>query len=113
MADHKDPCDLHNKPAAIEAQQAFDAAWADLEAYRKEVDADRRATATTADGGGRPQLRPWSEEESGKFAKRLAAARKASEDRAAAMASAGLTSTYEIETELRKHAREDAATAVE
>jgi hypothetical protein len=110
MADHKDPCDLHSKPQVLEAQRAFDSAWADVEGYRKKVDSDRRATAAIPDGGGRPQLRPWSEEENQGFAERFATAKAAGEARAAAMVEAGLASTYEAEAEMRRHAREDAHT---
>jgi hypothetical protein len=103
MADHKDPCDLHSRPGLLDAQRALDAAWDDLEIYRKKVDADRRASATTTDGG----VRPWSEEENREFAQRLDMVKAASEARAKAMAAADLKSTYQVETELRAHARED------
>lgn len=108
MADHQDQCDLHSNPELLDAQRACDAAWAKLQAYRLEVDV-ARGVRTTADGVARPAQRPWSEDENEKFAKRLAAVRQAAEARTAAMADAGLTSTYEVEKELRLHAREDLA----
>jgi hypothetical protein len=111
MADpHNDPLDLHSKPEVLDAQRAADDAWARLEQYRKEVDEARRADAQPAEESwGRPVLRPWTEDENAEFAKRRAAAVAASENRARIMREVGLVSTFEVESEVRKHARENSA----
>lgn len=85
-------------------------AWEKLQAYRLEVDV-ARGVRTTDDGVARPAHRPWSDDENKTYAKLIAAARQAVQARAAAMADAGLTSTYQVENELRLHAREDPAPA--
>lgn len=107
--DHKDPLDLHSKPAVLEAQRASDAAWSAVEDYRRQVDAQRRAGAEPAQRGDRQVLRAWTAEEDREFAVLLAAAAAAGGERARALAEAGLTSTYEVESEVRRHAREAAA----
>lgn len=110
--DHKDPFDLHNKPAVLEAQRAADAAWEAVSTYRKQVDTARRADAAgPEESGGVPPLRPWTEQEDQEFAALHAAAAAAGEARARALAGAGLTSTYEVEVEVRRHAREATDTA--
>jgi hypothetical protein len=90
----------------VQAQRAMDAAWAELEAYRKAVDADRRKTAQPATEGHRsPALRPWTEAEDARYAELHAAAVAAAEHRAAVMREHGVTSTWDTERAVRAAAR--------
>lgn len=91
----------------IAAQRASLQAWATLEAYRKQVDADRRTTGTPATERHRsPELRPWTAEEDARFAELHRAAVKASEDRRQAMQDAGIPSTWDTERDIRAAVRE-------
>lgn len=77
-----------------------------MEAYRKSVDADRRTTAQPPTERYRsPELRPWAEEESARFAELHAAAVAASEARATAMADAGIASNWDTERDIRAAVR--------
>ncbi|MBM9506800.1 hypothetical protein [Actinacidiphila acididurans] len=110
---HKDPLDLHSKPEVLDAQRAADAAWARVEAYRMEVDAARKASAQPpAERGERPVLRPWTQEENDEFARLHAAAVAAGQERRRIVDAAGLTSSFELEHEMRTHSREDPEGAV-
>ncbi|MFI0900491.1 hypothetical protein [Streptomyces sp. NPDC020983] len=93
----------------VAAQAAADKAWADLEAYRKGVDADRRKTAVPPTERHRsPELRPWTDEESARFAELHAAVVQAANARRDAMQDAGIPSTWDTERDIRAAARGDA-----
>jgi hypothetical protein len=105
---HKDPFELHGKPEVLDAQRAVDAAWARVEAYRMEVDTARKAGAQPpAERGERPGLRPWTPDEDAEFARLHSAAVAAGQERRRIINAAGLASGFELEYEMRKHARED------
>lgn len=90
----------------VAAQAAADKAWADLEAYRKAVDADRRTTAQPATERHRsPVMRPWTKEEQAEHARLHAAAVQAAADRRAVMAEAGVASTWDTERAIRAAVR--------
>jgi hypothetical protein len=100
--DCKDPLDLHSKPKVLDAQRALDTAWEHVEAYRKDIDADRRATAQSPkERGERPVLRDWMQDEDAELARRRDAAVAAGQDRQAVMAEAGLVSCFQVEFEMR------------
>jgi|SRR5690242_2185444 len=100
MSEIEYPSDL------IAAQRAADRAWAAVEAYRREVDADRRTTAQPpGERHGLPVLRPWTAKEDARFAELHAAAVRASEQRAEAMQAAGVASTWDTERAIRAAAR--------
>lgn len=95
----------------VAAQTTFDRAWADLEAYRKQVDADRRTTAQPATERHRsPVMRPWTAEENAEYARLHAAVVQAAADRRAAMAAEGVTSSWDSERDIRAAARAGAET---
>lgn len=90
----------------VQAQRAVDAAWAAVEAYRREVDADRRATAQPpGERHGLPVLRPWTDDENARYAVLHAAAVRAAEARAEAMQAEGVASTWDTERAIRAAAR--------
>jgi hypothetical protein len=94
----------------IAAQKAADAAWAAVEAHRKQVDADRRATATPpGERHERPVMRPWAPEEDARHEELMAAVREAQEAVAAGIAAAGLSPTYDVVQGLKRAAKGGAA----
>ncbi|MFI0718432.1 hypothetical protein [Streptomyces sp. NPDC021224] len=94
----------------IAAQCASTQAWADLEAYRKRVDADRRKTAVPPTERHRsPELRPWTAEESAEFERLHIAAVEAATIRRQAMQDAGIPSTWDMERDMRAAARDTGA----
>lgn len=96
--------------SVIAAQRASEEAWAALEAYRKKVDADRRATGTPPTERHRsPELRPWSDEENAEFERLHIAAVEAATIRRQAMQDAGVASTWDTERDMRAAVRETAA----
>lgn len=90
----------------VAAQTAFDEAWAALEAYRKQVDADRWKTKEPATERHRsPVMRPWTAEEDAEYARLHRAVVEASGARRKAMQAEGVTSTWDSEREIRAAAR--------
>ncbi|NUP46142.1 MAG: hypothetical protein HOW97_02330 [Catenulispora sp.] len=90
----------------VQAQRVVDAAWAELAAFRKAVDADRRKTAQPpGERHGLPVLRPWTDAEDARYAELHAAVVAASEARADAMRAAGIESTWDTERAIRAAAR--------
>lgn len=90
----------------VAAQRTFDAAWADLEAFRKQVDADRQATAQPATERHRsPVLRPWTAEEDAEYARLHQAVVEAAGARREGMQREGVASTWDAEREIRAAAR--------
>jgi hypothetical protein len=95
--------------SVVAAQRAFDQAWAALEAYRKGVDTDRRATAEPpAERHGLPTLRPWTDDENREYDRLHTTALRASEARAEAMQAKGIASTWDTERAMRAAVRESA-----
>jgi hypothetical protein len=93
----------------VGAQQAMDAAWAELETYRKQVDEDRRLTAQPpGERHGTPVLRLWTPAETAEYDRLHAAVRAAAEHRAEAMRAAGIASSYDTEAGIRAAARAQA-----
>lgn len=83
------------------AQRAADDAWAEIQAYREGVDAQRRADPRVEHPRFGPMLRPWTADEDTKYARLHAAVLAAAEARTAAMVAAGIVSTYEAEVGIR------------
>lgn len=90
----------------VAAQRAVNEAWQAVEDYRKQVDADRRATAQpAAERHGLPTLRPWTADEETEFERLRQVVIRAAEKRADAMQAAGIASTFESEEAVRAAAR--------
>lgn len=97
----------------VDLQRRAHAAWHAVAAYRKEVDAVRRAQAA---GGGlkddptrrweSPQLRPWTEEEDAQFAGLRSAVVEAALALRKGIADAGLNGGYDVAQGLHQAARE-------
>jgi hypothetical protein len=93
----------------VAAQRASTQAWAALETYHKQVDADRRAAAVPATERHRsPELRPWTPEENSEYERLHMAAVEAATVRRQTMQDAGVTSTWETERQMRAAARGEA-----
>lgn len=90
------------------AQRASDEAWAAVQAYRMQVDEQRRADPRVETGRG-PMLRLWAPEEDAEYDRLHRAVMAAAEARRDAMVAAGIVSTYDVEVGIRTAAR--AATA--
>jgi len=88
----------------IQLQRAAHEAWDAVEAYRKQVDAARRAEAGPAPEAKwqMPQLRPWTDEENGEYDRLRQAAVDAQTALRAAIAESGLG--HGIETVQGLHA---------
>lgn len=70
----------------IQLQRAAHAAWDDVEAHRKQVDAERRAAPrVVVIEGQEPMLRPWTPEEDAEHQRLMQAARQAQQDLRAAV----------------------------
>lgn len=96
-------------PELVALQRACDAAWAELEAFRKRVDAQR--AADTPDVKGRPQwvacpLRPWTAEEDTEIEQLATAARVAQTALRAGLHASGLGHGTEVVQGLKKAARD-------
>lgn len=105
----------------VDLQRASTAAWAALEAYRREVDAARVADADAADQArraagerlpevpswGRRELRPWTPGEDAVFGRLRDAVRQAAEALRAGIQDAGQGGGYEVAQGLHAAAREE------
>lgn len=92
----------------VNLQRTADAAWAELEAYRKQVDAVRRAEPVeTPDGGTAP--RPRTPAEDAEYDRLHAAARAAGEARRAGLLASGLGMGYDVVQGLHKAAADSDA----
>lgn len=92
----------------VAAQAAADKAWADVEAYRKTVDAQRATDPKVELKPGVMVTRPWTDEENATFADLQRAAVEAATIRRQAMTDAGIASTWDTERATRAAARGDA-----
>jgi len=91
----------------VDLQRRVHAAWDAVEAHRKAVNADRKATATPgAERHSQPVLRLWTEEEDARHAELMAAVREATDARRAALAGSGLGASYDVVQDLHAAARE-------
>jgi hypothetical protein len=92
-------------PEVAAAQRASDEAWAALQAYRQQVDEQRRADPRVEHPKFGPIVRPWTTAEDTEYDRLHRAVVAAAEARRDAMVAAGIVSTYDAEGEIRATAR--------
>lgn len=89
----------------VAAQAAADKAWADVEAYRKQVDAQRAKDAKEETPRGEMVTQPWTDDENRKFIEKWKAAVAAARARREVMAAEGVPSTWDTERAIRAAVR--------
>lgn len=98
-------------PNLVDLQRHVNTAWAEVEAHRIAVDAQRREEAEPDNDRPKwasPALRLWSDEEDARHAELMAAVVAAAEARSKALAESGLGDGYDVVQDLHAAARSDA-----
>ncbi|MET9222291.1 hypothetical protein ABZX65_26495 [Streptomyces sp. NPDC003300] len=100
--------DIDFPATLVDLQKRSDAAWAAVEAHRKQVDAQRRAEAAPLKDAPKwmsPALREWTAEERERHAALMAEATAAADALHQALAASGLGASYDVVQGLHRAAR--------